>query len=490
MRLNEVLCIEVHNSSVQTQPNKFLTGPLLIMIKLVAVRKVYPYQSSYKFGEAWLSEGQCECQCGSFNYKPKCPQGLIRTCFDVKKEVVLSDGQCEKEVSHDPGRGTVSCTVDVIHQGSRRSFRAVEIDGEEQQARYEVKYLALTTGVVLETVTFDKTLSSNITTDLVSLFSVQFWSILPTVGNLKPGWYFGAEHTSELKFNAPLNSDSEWNVRKLGWTRLGENGGVETRGDSISTAVRFTVDNCQLQLIHTEFLYQDEKWYTAVLDSAEHVSHANSYWADKLYRNDTAQQVVAEMKKPGGVTTQIRFDKQYKSYVYRDSFSPSMFFNFTLRLPETSKTVMSPGNVSSPDNVTSPGNVTSSLELQMEGFSGVVIVRIVTHEDSREKWGGRTSYVYIPGNLYTWTHHVTLNIGDCDMVRVEVCLRGLFSSKRWCKVKNISCRGEDSTVAGVDEVPIRKNLAEQNTSSLIVILLGIFTTQLCRSVGKHLLCAP
>lgn len=46
-------------------------------------------------------------------------------------------------------------------------------------------------------------------------------------------------------------SDSEWNVRKLGWTRLGENGGVETRGDSISTAVRFTVDSCQLQLIHT-----------------------------------------------------------------------------------------------------------------------------------------------------------------------------------------------------------------------------------------------
>ena len=74
----------------------------------------------------------------------------------------------------------------------------------------------------------------------------------------------------------------------------------------------------------------------------------------------------------------------------------------------------------------------------MEGLSGVVIVRIMTHENSSDQWGRKTSYVYVPRNLYTWSHHVTLEFGDCDLVRVEVCLRGLFSSKRWCKEENVS----------------------------------------------------
>ena len=40
-------------------------------------------------------------------------------------------------------------------------------------------------------------------------------------------------------------------------------------------------------------MYQSEKWYSAVFDRAEHVSHANSYWTDSVYRNDTARQVTS-----------------------------------------------------------------------------------------------------------------------------------------------------------------------------------------------------
>ena len=34
MRLREVVCLEVHNSSVEIRPDKILPGPLLIMIKV------------------------------------------------------------------------------------------------------------------------------------------------------------------------------------------------------------------------------------------------------------------------------------------------------------------------------------------------------------------------------------------------------------------------------------------------------------------------
>jgi hypothetical protein len=45
--------------------------------QLEAVNLVYKYRSSYKFGEAWLSEGYCECECGDFNYEPFCLKGLV-----------------------------------------------------------------------------------------------------------------------------------------------------------------------------------------------------------------------------------------------------------------------------------------------------------------------------------------------------------------------------------------------------------------------------
>ena len=49
----------------------------LLKTQLEAVYQIYEYKSSYKFSETWLSEGDCECGCGSNNYKPLCPQGLV-----------------------------------------------------------------------------------------------------------------------------------------------------------------------------------------------------------------------------------------------------------------------------------------------------------------------------------------------------------------------------------------------------------------------------
>ena len=44
--------------------------------------------------------------------------------------------RCKLNLPFEPGKGTVSCSVDVIQPASRNSFRAVKIDGEIQQARY------------------------------------------------------------------------------------------------------------------------------------------------------------------------------------------------------------------------------------------------------------------------------------------------------------------------------------------------------------------
>lgn len=43
--------------------------------------------------------------------------------------------------------------------------------------------------------------------------------------------------------------EEEWSMKKLGWTRDGEGGGVETQGDEIKQAVKLTVRDCQLQLV-------------------------------------------------------------------------------------------------------------------------------------------------------------------------------------------------------------------------------------------------
>ena len=155
------------------------------------------------------------------------------------------------------------------------------------------------------------------------------------------------------------------------------------------------------------------------------------------------------MKKPGGVTAQIVFNKRYRANVYKNSFSSDMIFNFTLILPiintNTSQTrnetssnnATSANNATSSSNVTSARKMTSSLEIMMKGSSGVVIAGITTHDYKSLKWGGRKSYVYIPEGQEMWTHRVNLTVGQCDEMRIEVCLRGLFSSKQTCQVKEV-----------------------------------------------------
>ena len=150
------------------------------------------------------------------------------------------------------------------------------------------------------------------------------------------------------------------------------------------------------------------------------------------------------MKKPGGVTTQISFNKEYRSNVYKNVFSSDMLFNFTLILPKNytntslDENMTSSDNVTSLNNMTSLNNVTSSLEITMKGSTGVVIATITTHDYRSKKWGGSSSYVHIPEDESMWSHHVNITLGECHVIRVEVCLRGLFSSKQRCQVKEVS----------------------------------------------------
>ncbi|XP_063676198.1 uncharacterized protein LOC134812640 [Bolinopsis microptera] len=180
------------------------------------------------------------------------------------------------------------------------------------------------------------------------------------------------------------------------------------------------------------------------------------------------------MKKPGGVTTKVSFNKEYKSNVYKNLFSSDMLFNFTLILPKNYSNTSLDGNMTSSDNVTSPDNMTSSLDITMKGSTGVVIATITTHDYRSKKWGGSTSYVYIPEDENMWSHHVNVTLGECDVMRVEVCLRGLFSSKQRCQVKEINCRGENPTSPLEDT--IKKSSAPQKTPTYIFVILVLLLT--------------
>ena len=114
-------------------------------------------------------------------------------------------------------------------------------------------------------------------------------------------------------------------------------------------------------------------------------------------------QVVAVLRKPGGISTQLTFPL-YNTTLYTDNFSPTVpAFNFTVIIPSNTVNVTSqPSNVTSqPSNVTSqPSNAlqeppsNASLVIMLKGSTGAVIATINTYISGVQKT--ESSYFYVP----------------------------------------------------------------------------------------------